>query len=346
MKALPDLPGSVGWEAKREHLKSFLKIVRVHCQSYFDSEKSKARDVNYEDLFFAANQLDEHLSEDYENPAMEPFAQLLAGHPEITGREHLREIAGLACNYIEDVVAMELGLGCRPESLGHLACLVDAARDRSFKGCDVFTLNHDLLIESTLKHESISFVDGFGPPDGDVAWWQPAMFNHKSRHYFLKLHGSVNWLQYDGRLAKSIGSDPDHAHTANGQMLPIPDRSAKVLLGTFNKIRDYFMRPYFDLMATFRRQMETIDSVIVSGYSFRDKGVNAVLTQWMRAVARRKILILHAEGEKCVTDARGAIRNLWHTFGGGRMRIHSEYLKACAWRELVKCYHLHDSAPE
>jgi hypothetical protein len=346
LKALPGLPGAVGWETKRERLKSFLNLVRVQCHSYFASEKTNARDVNYEDLFFAANQLDEHLSAEYENPAMEPFAQLLADQPEIAGREQLKEIASLTCDYIQDVVAIELGPGWGPQPLGHLGCLIDAARDPSFNGCDVFTLNHDLLIESTLVHEGIKFVDGFGPPDKDVAWWQPTVFNYKSRRYFLKLHGSVNWLQYDGRLAKSLGSDSEHAHTADGKMLPIPDRSAKVLLGTFNKIRDYFMRPYFDLMATFRRQMEKIDSVIVSGYSFRDKGVNAVLSQWMRAVARRKILILHANGEQCVAEARGAIRNLWHTFGGGRMRIHSEYLNDCAWRELVKDYHLYESVPE
>jgi len=93
--------------------------------------------------------------------------------------------------------------------------------------------------------------------------------------------------------------------------------------------------------------METIDSVIVSGYSFRDKGVNEVLTQMDAAVARRKILILHADGEQCVTEARGRKFEICGTHScGGRMRIQSEYLNDCAWRELVKCYHLYESVPE
>ena len=150
----PGIPGSRSWRTRRGHLKSFLEFVHVHCQMYFNSEKSKERDVNYEDLFFAAYQLHEHLSEEYENPAIEPFARVvLEGQLGINSRDRLKKIAGLACNYIQDVVAMELGLKPRPEPPDHLVCLVDAARDRSFDGCDVFTLNHDLLIESILEHK-------------------------------------------------------------------------------------------------------------------------------------------------------------------------------------------------
>lgn len=346
VRAAPEILGSLSWRTERDHLKSLLQFVRGHCQTYFDSEKNKVRDVNYEDLFFALNQLREHLSEDYENPAIEPFVRaVLDDQPGIAGREHLKELSGLACSYIQDVVTMELSPRRRLETLNHLGCLVDAALDHCFEGCDVFTLNHDLLIESTLEQKGIALVDGFGPPDGDVAWWLPEVFDHQSRYYFLKLHGSVNWVEYNQCLAKSLGDDPAHAQTADGKTLAIPGRSARVLLGTFNKIRDYFMRPYFDLMVTFRRQMNVIDTVIVSGYSFRDKGVNTVLTEWMRTGAHRNILILHERGNQCVRDARGAIRRLWKTFGKGRMRVHSEHLNACDWRDLVKRYGLREADP-
>ncbi len=99
VRARPEIFGSCFWQAKREHLKSFLELLCVHCKTYFDSEKSKERDVNYEDLFFAASQLHEHLSEEYENPAMEHFARaVLEGQPGIVGRDQLKEIAGLACD--------------------------------------------------------------------------------------------------------------------------------------------------------------------------------------------------------------------------------------------------------
>ena len=70
--------------------------------------------------------------------------------------------------------------------------------DTDFSGCDVFTLNHDLLIEAVLSREGVETIDGFGQPDGDVAWWQPDAFALPSRTFFLKLHGSVNWLPHIG----------------------------------------------------------------------------------------------------------------------------------------------------
>ncbi len=90
--------------------------------------------------------------------------------PGVHGREQLRDSATWACNYIRDVV--ESKLRREPTSLNHLTCLVDAMRDETLKGCDIFTLNHDLLIEKLLIRHEIPFDDGFGDPDKDVAWWK------------------------------------------------------------------------------------------------------------------------------------------------------------------------------
>jgi hypothetical protein len=111
-----------------------------------------------------------------------------------------------------------------------------------------------------------------------------------------------------------------------------------VLVGTFNKIRDYFGTPYFDLHATFRRQLKKIDWLIVSGYSFGDKGVNSVLSEWMRARPQSMLLVLNARGDECVESARGAIRSLWRHYQGKQMFIHPDYLAGCKWREL-RCQH-------
>jgi hypothetical protein len=106
------------------------------------------------------------------------------------------------------------------------------------------------------------------------------------------------------------------------------------LVGTFNKIRDYSLRPYFDLQATFRRQMDKVDYLMVSGYSFGDKGVNAVLSEWMDASTHSKLLVLHADGDQLLEQARGAIRYLWEHYGRARMFTYPSHLIDCAWGAL------------
>lgn len=372
-RATPGELGALSWRDDQPRLGTLLQTLNKHCQDYFDLEKSKKRDendedllsaaskfeqllwaecenpaikpspkavleavpvgrkANYEDLFFAASQLEEHLLEEYENPALEPFAKAVLNDGPVHEREDLRELTGMACNYIRDVVADELRKD--PTRLDHLACLVEAVRDQDFESCDIFTLNHDLLIEKVLDREELRFVDGFGVPDGDVAWWEPEVFKQSSPHYFLKLHGSINWDEYDRGLAKTLTSDRNYARTGGGERLTLQART-RVLVGTFNKIRDYSQRPYFDLQATFRRQMEKVDYLMVSGYSFGDKGVNAVLSEWMDASTQSKLLVLHADGDQYLEQARGAVWNLWERFGKARMFTYPSHLIDCAWGVL------------
>ena len=327
-------------EVNQQVLKSLLQTVRDDCEVYFKTEHNK-RSVNYEDLFFACNQLQEHLSFEYENPAIEPFAQsVLRRLPGIQSRTEFNRIVKTACGYIRDVVSKELSE--KPKGrLDHLKCLVDAASDQQLKGCDVFTLNHDTLIEQVLQNEAISFIDGFGEPDGDVALWNSAVLDAPSSHFFLKLHGSIDWAPlFDGRLAKILVPDRDHACTKDGVMLDIPG-PAKVLVGTFNKIRDYFEMPYFELFAAFRRQTEQIHCLIVSGYSFGDKGVNTVLNEWMRGGNQRVLLVLDAKGDHSIDDARGAIQGLWERYKGKQMHIRRNYLNECDWRDLRGEYRIY-----
>ncbi|MBI4909711.1 MAG: SIR2 family protein [Acidobacteria bacterium] len=328
VRAAPHL-GACGWSETKPLLRSLLQTVKDQCQHYFDAQRNR-REVNYEDLFFAMSQLEEHLSEEYENPAIQPFTEVvMKGIRTVHERMKLAQLVDDAGNYIRDVVALQL---CRsPKSRDHLTCLVEAMSDQAFEGCDIFTLNHDLLIESVLNSKELCFVDGFGVPDGDVAWWEPEVFARPSRHYFLKLHGSINWVQYDGRLAKALSIDRAHSRTAGGRMLGLPDH-AVLLIGTFNKIRDYFKTPYFDLQATFRRQMSKIDCLMVSGYSFGDKGVNAVLSEWMHESAESKLIVLHADGDRCLERGRGAIWKLWERYARTRrMLTFPSYLNNTSW---------------
>ncbi len=315
----------------RSRVRFMLELLDAHCRRYFNANRS-SRDPNYEDWFYAANQLNEHLSEEYENPAIEPFVEKIVSCTE-QPRDQLKETASLVCEYISDVVALELKLKTPITALNHLTCLVDATKDATIEGCDIFTLNHDLLIENVLESNKISFVDGFEGPDGDIALWKKSLFDEASPRYFLKLHGSINWFSYVEGLAKFVGPDRDHASQGDGR--PLNYRSEqRPLIGTFNKIRDYIKPPYFELFATFRRQMGRIQHLYVSGYSFGDKGINTILVEWLYGGEDSKLWILHENEVQLLRSARGAIRNLWGQVARTKMDVYPSYLEKCEWQEL------------
>lgn len=72
VKAAPHVLDSVRGDTRLFRL--LLDTLNRHCEAYFEAEKANWV-VNYEDLLFAASQIEEHLSEEYENPAIEPFAE-------------------------------------------------------------------------------------------------------------------------------------------------------------------------------------------------------------------------------------------------------------------------------
>lgn len=63
---------------------------------------------------------------------------------------------------------------------------------RNFDVVDIFSLNHDLLIEKQLENETIPYADGFGEADGDATLFNSSWNNQTSGVRLFKLHGSVD----------------------------------------------------------------------------------------------------------------------------------------------------------
>lgn len=110
VKARPGLLDHFPSETPRPALKEFLGMIKEECQAYFDSEEN-GRTVNYENLFYVASQVHEHILQEYENPAIERFAKSVSQRLNVNhqlNRQQLGTLAELAGNYIHDVVAIEL----------------------------------------------------------------------------------------------------------------------------------------------------------------------------------------------------------------------------------------------
>ncbi len=313
---------------------------------------------DYEALYFACQQLHDHLRGEYENPLLEPFVALLDGRlapadPSSESRwraqaevRQLREyIAGVVTRALQEVAPdPKLDLAHKP--------LMEACADTT-QCVDVVTLNHDTLLERSLRDAGHVVEDGFGRPipllhGGTLARWRG--FNWKrGRVRLIKLHGSVDWWRVRRALSdvdtyvRLVGEDPTGIRempfaTQRGSRWTVPDATPEIIVGTFNKMLDYLRPFHLDSLVVFRRALKAADRVIVSGYSFRDKGVNALLIDWVNRHRSRALVVVspHLEGDAAPHTARGAITKSWSEW---LLRRRLKAIKAsfheCGWASLT-----------
>ena len=90
---------------------------------------------------------------------------------------------------------------------------------------------------------------------------------------------------------------------------------------------------YADLFCCFRAALRNTGRLIISGYSFGDKGVNATISEWLRQDSTRRVLIVSPSASRYRKTARGAIRRL---FEDCRAQIKSKNTKFenVRWNEI------------
>ena len=115
---------------------------------------------------------------------------------------------------------------------------------RTFDTVDIFSLNHDLLIEKEFEGKRIPYADGFGEPDGDATLFNWSWSNQQQGMRLFKLHGSVDWYRFRFRkrgvdqFAK-LRTDPDHAKDGSGDPLDLLEVVPSFLSGTTVKEQAY-----------------------------------------------------------------------------------------------------------
>ena len=309
------------------------------------------RTGNYEDLYYVVNQIEESLSGDHENPAIQPFIErianelqpLLAGKPrEIRERWTIHELMSETKDYIHDVVSEMLRMPLARTD--HLDFIKNACHYLVSEGLDIFTLNHDTLLEQVLLQFKNNVVDGFGVPLKDVRYWDPSLFeNQQSKIRFLKLHGSINWYRFrpEGgnwgteRVGIPLNRDIWHQEAPlDGMQLPVEGRSM-MLVGTFNKMLRYTGDIYADLHYHFRRRLRKVTNLVICGYGFGDKGINSQLIEWSYSHPGLRIVIIHHDFEGLKRRARYAIRaNFEEWAKRGILSVIHKRIEQISWQEI------------
>lgn len=312
---------------------SFLEELKAISDSYF-AVHDPDRETTYEDLAYFARQIDDALGFEYENPALAPLIEKLVGGA-YSGRNlnEVKRAAGEAAGYIEDVVCALLS-----EPWSGLDYLAPAIADANVEQIDLFTLNHDLVFESHLRERGLAFSDGFEREHGDLHLWTDTYVVPTRR--LFKLHGSTDWYRYNlqvdgwnGQFDVRVEGDPDHALDPHGTMHYPAGRL--LLAGTFNKIFSYSTAIYADQHARFHESLASTDRLLVVGYGFRDKAINARLIAWAERPGKRRMVVAHRDPDGLGKGARGAIRQKWERWQKHKLlALVPQHLEHANWDEL------------
>jgi len=152
---------------------------------------------------------------------------------------------------------------------------------------NIFTLNHDLLLEYLFRSSDIDFSDGFALSNPGYYYKKAGikqnikMFNNVFNKpvKILKLHGSINYFSsfdrsnyqmFQTNNSDMLDSKNDNIYTAIGEMKPVTE--PQFITGKNSKrwypvnISSY----YTALFEKFQTLLQQSDSLVFIGYGFKD----------------------------------------------------------------------------
>lgn len=304
-------------------IKNFLNYSRFQIKEYYEwldkPNFNSERMVNYESIYYLIWQLWNGAIGDYDNPAIFKLYKEIQNsfEPQILYKdffddEVFKGFLKKVLIYIENTLGQKLELALNNGNF--LKIIQDAYEDEKIIKVEIFSLNHDTLIEQLLDEKKIEYSDGFTEGDLNIKIWNKKSFNNKSKINLYKLHGSINWYQFYRKDKKEwfIGSVPnyikdiDHIKDTNNSDLFREERHG-ILVGTFNKIFNYLTDVFILLNFKFYETLSDFNYFVISGYSFSDKGINLYIKRFMNSGHNKKLVIIDPDGGKLEERARGMI---------------------------------------
>jgi len=312
----------------------FVKKLQDEVDNYYSEHPVK--NPNYEDIYHIARQIYDAETGEYDNPAIQPLIDKIRPDVEpLLTTMRLLELAKEACHYIHDVVWRMLKA---PNNIAYLNFIKEALKDSDISNVDLFSLNQDLVLEEFLRQNNIEYTDGFDKPStDDIRYWNPTLFEEQlHRLRLFKLHGSINWFPFRpggwGSDRAGIPTIKDWINTHNHNLSYRP----VILTGTYNKMLEYLTSTFIDLHYSFYRLLRETRYLIISGYSFGDRGINSRIINWSYTHPDNKIILIHANPEQLKNDARGSIKNKnWdHWIEKDKLRIIAKWIQKTSWDEI------------
>ena len=285
-----------------EKAQRFLRLLRRKIAPHLRRRENRA--PHYEDLYYASLQIWQDAVAEYTNPliggtvaALKRSSRVIWTKPGVGTR--IRTFADLAkcgADLIQWAAYEKLCRAVRPvemDAISEVAKVVDEL--------DIFSLNHDLLIEAELRQRKVRFADGFVFGDAPLRKFDAAWDKAGKRVRLFKLHGSINWFQFTfpkkgdvprHRQFAAIKGDATHVKKPGGGFYDLIQPEPMFLTGTTIKEQTYGVGLTGELFARFRHRLSLHRTLICCGYGWGDKGINMRLDQWLHDHPQNRIVLL------------------------------------------------------
>lgn len=321
-----------------DRAQEFLRRIKRQIEPHLQAREQRA--AHYEDLFGALRQIVQDEMVEVSNPLIaDTVAAIRAGTADlVTGqRAHIDDnafasLADRASELIQWAVAFGLSRARVPRGLAVIGEIAKHVRD-----VDIFTLNHETLIEAQFDSDGVAYFDGFGEQQGDARIFDGSWPDSMAVRLF-KLHGSLDWYRFRfpgwDQYAR-VTADVDHARDADGKLLNLLQPTPMFLTGTTVKEQAYGHGLVGELFVRFRERLSRHRTLICCGYGWSDKGINIRLDQWLRDARENRVVLLHPGTEREVTASRFWTFR-WEQFRkAGKVVVVPKWLSDCTSADLA-----------
>ena len=146
--------------------------------------------------------------------------------------------------------------------------LEDFIRSNGDDQFQIFTTNYDTVIETYCDDDNREVVDGFdkGMYSTRSTWNRKFTAGSRNPIFLTKIHGSINWEKNSENIRK------------NSTMMERTPEQDVLIVPTLND-KDYSIEPFTTLINIFKDALDSIDVLLVIGYSFRDNDINKIIKQ-------------------------------------------------------------------
>jgi hypothetical protein len=266
----------------------------INYRSSLSPKPNYSSDPNYEDIYYLAYQLhstsfSDNTSE-FENPAIEPFIREYKSQFGLGDYDYWAE---RVCKYIEEVVVRLINKRSA-NNIEYNSEYLTPLLDYSIASCDhldIFTLNHDLVIDDYFKRKGTNYSDGFVKIEccDSSFLLEPTIYDDSIVTNLYKIHGSIDWQR-----VKLNNSDRDCTikGSINDKNYWIPEPiEHQILCGTMNKMFIYHFSIFAELWARFYLTLMKSNKLVVAGYGFGDRAVTNAIIHWIYRDKRKMIII-------------------------------------------------------
>ena len=171
-----------------------------------------------------------------------------------------------------------------------------------FDQVDIYTLNHDVLLEGLLQRAGINYSRGFTTTDSEIQYEDQPLEVFKNRFTenirIHKLHGSLDFFRFEhyedkGKMFLQSTGEYNYFTTSNYRAkhyaTRIDPKSKKVIQDMNFDITPKFITGtnktdiidndimYSQLLQNFKASVASTEKLLISGYSFGDEHINQEL---------------------------------------------------------------------